>query len=138
VLRRKILKESEIDGRPVWIDINEDEIRTGDRIKIRLEIEASQAIDYVQLRDYRPSSMEPDQSLSGFRWGGGVSWYQTFTDQYFDFYISHLPKGFSFFEYDLYTEQSGSFSKGYAEIQSHYAPEYMARSEGGRINIKID
>ncbi len=137
-VRRIILIETDHDGQMRWAPISERDIKAGQRIRIRLEVEASQAVDYVQLRDYPPAAFEPDKSLSGYRWGNGAAWYQATGDQFTDFYIPHLPKGFSFFEYMLYAEQTGGFSSGYAEIQSQYATEFMGRSEGSRIRVIKD
>ena len=134
-IKRIMLVESLDEGIKRWIPVNNKEIMTGQRVKVRLQIEASQPIDYVQLRDYRASALEPDKSLSGYHWMPGLSWYQVNADQYTEFYIPALPAGTSFIEYDLYVEQAGDFSKGYSEIQSQYAPEYLARSQGGRIKI---
>ena len=136
LIRRIFLVEKEQNGQKGWLATSGEDLEVGSRIKIRLEIEASQAVDYVQIRDYRPAPFEPDKSLSGYHWGRGISWYQNQGDLYTDFYIHRLPKGFSFFEYDFYVEQKGDFSKGYTEIQSQYAPEFMARSAGGRIIVR--
>ena len=132
---RTVLVESLEEDVKRWTRIENSSINTGQKVKVRLEIEASQPIDYVQLRDYRASSFEPDKSLSGYRWRPGLSWYQVQADEYTDFYIPQLPKGTSFLEYELYAEQAGDFNQGYSEIQSQYAPEYMARSGGGRIKV---
>jgi len=133
-IRRIFLAEEIKDGTIQWVPTSGGLV-TGQKIKIRLEVEATQAVDYVQIRDFRPSSLEPDKSLSGYRWSRGISWYQSQGDLYTDFYIHRLPKGFSYFEYDLYVEQEGEYSRGYSEIQSQYAPEFMARSAGGRVGV---
>jgi len=39
-------------------------------------------------------------------------------------------------EYTLVAMQSGSFGHGYCEIQSYYAPEFSARSQSLRIEVK--
>jgi len=72
-VRRTIMMEIGDESQIQWIPIEAREIKAGQRIRIRLEVEASQAVDYVQLRDYRPAAFEPDKSLSGYRWGHGAA-----------------------------------------------------------------
>jgi hypothetical protein len=38
-------------------------------------------------------------------------------------------------EYELKAEISGSYSNGFADIMSMYAPEFGSHSEGMRVNI---
>jgi hypothetical protein len=49
--------------------------------------------------------------------------------------LSWLPKGTWVFEYPLFVTHTGDFAAGISTIQSMYAPEFNAHSEGKRISV---
>ena len=114
----------------------ESPIKVGDIVTVRLEISADRDMDYVHLKDMRASGFEPTNVLSGYRWKGEFGYYEETRDASTNFFISRLRKGSYVFEYELRANVSGQFSNGITTMQSMYAPELSAHSEGIRVEIK--
>lgn len=53
-----------------------------------------------------------------------------------NFFVDYLPTGEYTLEYDQRATQTGYFSAGLATIQSMYAPEFGAQSEGIKLQIQ--
>ncbi|MFG0589621.1 alpha-2-macroglobulin [Myroides odoratimimus] len=114
----------------------ESPIKVGDVVTVRLEISTDRNMDYVHLKDMRASGFEPTNVLSGYRWKGELGYYEETRDASTNFFISRLRKGSYVFEYELRANVSGQFSNGITTMQSMYAPELSAHSEGIRVEIK--
>jgi hypothetical protein len=86
----------------------------------------------------RSASFEPVNVLSGYRYQGGLGYYEATRDAAVNFYFDHLRKGTYVFEYPLMVTQAGEFSNGITSIQCLYAPEFGAHSEGARVRVERD
>ena len=73
-------------------------------------------------------------SLDGSNYGLG--YYETTKDASTNFFFNYLRKGTYVFEYPLFVTHAGNFSNGITTIQSMYAPEFTAHSEGVRITVE--
>ena len=92
-------------------------------------------MEYVHLKVMRAAGLEPVNQLSGYRYLGGLAFYESPRDQATDFFIPTLNKGTYVLEYELRASFKGQFSDGIASIQSMYAPEFSAHGEGVRLQI---
>jgi hypothetical protein len=81
----------------------------------------------------RASALEPVNVLSGYRWQGGLGYYESTRDASTNFFFNALQKGTYVFEYLLFVTHEGDFSNGITTIQCMYAPEFTAHSEGVRL-----
>lgn len=136
-LEKKLFVETNTDRGPVLKPLTEGEsFKIGDKIKVRIELRVDRDMEYVHMKDMRASGLEPVNVLSGYRWQGGLGYYETTKDASTNFFFSNLRKGTYVFEYSLFASQAGNFSNGVTTIQSMYAPEFSAHSEGIRINIE--
>ena len=125
------------DRGPVLTPVEEGEpLKVGDKVTVRIELHADRDMEYVHLKDLRASALEPVDVISGYRWQGGLGYYQTMKDVSANFFIGYLRKGTYVFEYSLFVAHSGNFSNGITTIQSMYAPEFSAHSEGVRIAVE--
>lgn len=116
-----------------------DEVNTiniGDLVTVRLEIKPSQDLEFIHLKDLRPSGLEPIDVLSEYKWREGVGYYHSTRDVATHFFFDKLPKGTYVFEYNLRANNMGNFSNGIATIQSMYAPEFSSHSTGKRVEIR--
>lgn len=114
-----------------------DRLESGDRIKVRLTIEALNHYEYLVIEDMKAAGMEPTELQSGWAWGGGgVSSHREFRDEKTAFFISHMPQGRYELEYELRAEVPGIFSAMPTQIHAMYVPEIRANSEGARITIE--
>ncbi|MGC4036781.1 MAG: alpha-2-macroglobulin family protein [Chitinophagaceae bacterium] len=136
-LEKKLFIETNTDHGPVLTPINEgDAIKVGDKIKVRIELRVDRDMEYVHMKDMRASCFEPVNVLSGYKWQGGLGYYESTKDASTNFFISNLNKGTYVFEYNLFATHKGNFSNGVTSIQCMYAPEFTSHSEGIRVNVE--
>jgi len=114
----------------------EENLSVGDKIRVRLVLVADRDFDFVHMKDYRASCLEPTVVFSRVCWQDGLSYYENTRDLASHFFFDHLPKGSYVFEYDLWVRQSGNFSAGLAQVECMYAPEYQAHTQTGRIYVE--
>jgi uncharacterized protein YfaS (alpha-2-macroglobulin family) len=112
------------------------QLKTGDKVVVRLEITVDREMEYVHLKDGRAACMEPVNVLSGYRWKGGLGYYESTKDASSNFFFDYLPKGKHVLEYPVFITGKGDYSNGLATIQCMYAPEFNAHSAGGRVVVK--
>jgi hypothetical protein len=110
-------------------------LKTGDKVRVRIVLKVDRDMEYVHLKDMRASCLEPIDVLSEFKWQGGLGYYESTKDASTNFFFSWLPKGTYQFEYKLFVTNNGSFSNGIANIQCMYAPEFTAHSKSQRLNV---
>jgi len=136
-LQRSYYIQKQTDKGPelVAVDINHQP-KTGDVLKVVVNLKADRDFDYIQLKDMRPSGTEPMNALSEYKYQDGLYYYQVTKDVATNFFISYLPKGSYVFEYSLRVVQPGNFATGITSVQCMYAPEFNANSEGFRIEFK--
>lgn len=114
----------------------DNKLIVGQQITVRIELRTDRNLEYVHLKDMRASAFEPVNTLSGYRWNGGLGYYENTRDAATNFFFGYLPKGTWVFEYPLVVSQKGEFSNGVTSVQCMYAPEFAAHSEGIRVIIK--
>ena len=136
-LDKKLFVETNTDRGPVLTPIKEGAtLKVGDKIKVRVELRVDRDMEYVHMKDMRASTMEPVNVLSSYKWQGGLGYYETTRDASTNFFFSYLRKGTYVFEYQLFVTNKGNFSNGITTIQSLYAPEFSAHSEGVRVSVE--
>ncbi|NLX29752.1 MAG: hypothetical protein GXY59_12350 [Bacteroidales bacterium] len=111
-------------------------LSVGDKVVVRVILKTDRDMEYVHLKDMRASAFEPVNVLSGYRWQGGLGYYESTLDVATHFFIGYLPKGSYVLEYRLHAAQKGEFSNGITTVQCMYAPEFAAHSEGIRVTVK--
>ncbi len=111
-------------------------IKIGDLVVVRLVIKTDKDMEYIHLKDMRAAGFEPVNVLSSYKWQNGVGYYESTRDAATNFFISYLPKGTYVFEYKVRANNAGNFSNGITTLQNMYAPEMSAHSEGTRVTIK--
>ncbi|MEX0636420.1 MAG: alpha-2-macroglobulin, partial [Ferruginibacter sp.] len=136
-LQKKLFKESNTEKGAVLSEIKEGDImKVGDKIKIRIELKVDRNMEYIHMKDMRAAALEPLNVLSGYKWQGGLGYYESTKDASTNFFFGLLPRGTYVFEYELFASHAGNFSNGITSIQCMYAPEFTSHSEGVRINIE--
>lgn len=136
-LSKKLFVETNTARGPVLTPVNDgDNLKVGDKIKVRVELRLDRDMEYVQMKDMRASALEPVDVISGYHWQGGLGYYQVTKDASTNFFFDRLSKGTYVFEYNLFVTHAGNFSNGITTIQCMYAPEFTAHSEGVRINVE--
>ncbi|MFC4263540.1 alpha-2-macroglobulin [Ferruginibacter yonginensis] len=119
---------------PVLTPISEgDELKIGDKVVVKITLKTDRDLEYVHMKDLRAACMEPLNTLSSYKWQGGLGYYETTKDASTNFFFSNIPKGMYVFEYSLFVTAAGNFSNGITTIQCMYAPEFTSNSEGVRV-----
>jgi uncharacterized protein YfaS (alpha-2-macroglobulin family) len=135
-IEKALFKEQNTSSGPVITPVNDkDQIEAGDKIIVRIEIRVDRDMEYVHMKDMRASAFEPVNVISGYRFQGGLGYYESTLDASTNFFFDYLPKGTYVFEYPLIASQKGDFSNGITSIQCMYAPEFTSHSEGIRIVV---
>ena len=136
-LTKQLFVEKNTDHGPVLEPITENAVlHIGDKVKVRIELRADRDMEYVHLKDMRGSCMEPVDVLSGYKWQGGLGYYETTKDASTNFFFDRVRRGTYVFEYPLFVMATGSFSNGITTVQCMYAPEFTAHSEETRVNVE--
>lgn len=111
-------------------------VNVGDELVVRIELRVDRDMEYVHLKDQRPSGVEPVNVLSGCRFQDGLAYYESTRDTASHFFIHYLPKGTYVFEYPVRVQLKGKYQSGIASIQCMYAPEFNSHSESILIEAK--
>ncbi len=136
-IKKKLFKEKNTDKGKVLTPVNENDVmKVGDKVVIRLELRSDRDMEYLHLKDARAATMEPENVLSSYKWQDGLGYYEATKDASTNFFISYLQKGTYVFEYPVYITHTGNFSTGTANIQCMYAPEFTSHSEGMKVRIE--
>ena len=104
--------------------------------EVRLSVRARHAAEYVHLRDPRFAGLEPGVAVSRYKWDLGIAWYEEVRDSGTNFFFEWLPAGEYTFKYRLRANLAGTFRVGPAQVQSMYAPEFVAYSSGAALEIE--
>ena len=136
-LRKQLYIERNTDRGPVLEEITPNNpLKVGDKVKVRIELRVDRDMEYVHLKDMRAACFEPTNVLSGYRYQGGLGYYESTRDVATNFFFDYLRKGTYVFEYPVFVAQVGDFSNGISTIQCMYAPEFSSHSEGIRVKVE--
>jgi molybdopterin converting factor small subunit len=108
------------------------QLKTGDRIKVRITIETTRDLDFVQVVDHRAACMEPVRQLSGYQQGAYVSPKDAATH----YFYYGLAKGKHVIETEYYIDRAGCYETGTCSVGCAYAPEYRATAPSQTLNIE--
>jgi hypothetical protein len=135
ISRQLFLEENTPTG-PVLKPVADGQaLKRGDRLKVRIEIKADRAMEFVHLKDMRAAGLEPVNVISAYRWQGGLGYYESTKDLATHFFVDYLPRGTFVFEYPLVVSLRGNMGNGISSIQCMYAPEFSSHSKGLRVKV---
>ncbi|MDX1905029.1 MAG: alpha-2-macroglobulin family protein, partial [Thermonemataceae bacterium] len=135
-IKKDLFLEKDSDKGKILVPITENNpIKVGDLVKVRVEIRVDRDMEYVHLKDMRAAGFEPTNVLSSYKYQDGLYYYENTKDMATNFFISYLPKGTYVFEYPLRASLKGNYSNGITTIQCMYAPEFTSHSAGIRVKI---
>jgi uncharacterized protein YfaS (alpha-2-macroglobulin family) len=124
------------------------ELKPGDRIHVRLVLEAKNNYEYLVIEDRKAAGLEAIQIQSGkpayarkrladgnFT-GRQTQMYQELRDRHVAFFITYLDEGFHEINYMLRAETPGIFSALPATTEAMYVPEIKANSTSRQFLIR--
>ena len=136
-IKKELFLEENSDRGKVLKPITDGQaLKRGDKVKVRIEIRVDRPMEFVHLKDMRAAGFEPVNVLSGFRWQGGLGYYESTRDLATHFFIDYLPRGTYVFEYPLVVSLRGDMSNGITTMQCMYAPEFNSHSKGIRVKVE--
>ena len=107
-------------------------LKVGDRVRIRITIEADRDYDFVQVQDKRAACLEPVKQLSGYHQGS----YCTPRDYSTNYYFDILSKGKHVIESEYYIDRPGTYETGTCTVQCAYAPEFRGTTKSQTLIVK--
>jgi uncharacterized protein YfaS (alpha-2-macroglobulin family) len=135
-LKKQLFLQQNTDNGPVITPIDDNNVlKVGDLVKVRIELRVDRTMEYIHLKDMRGACFEPVETLSTYKYQDGLYYYESPRDLATNFFMGYLPKGTYVFEYPLRVSQKGDFSNGITTIQCMYAPEFSSHSEGIRVKV---
>lgn len=111
------------------------DIKPGMKVRVQLTVTSGRAIDYAVITDEQAGCLAPVNQISGYDWQGEVGYYREVRQGQTNFFISRLPKGEFYVEYDCWAEGDGSYALGIATLQSLYYPMLSAHSAGALLRV---
>lgn len=112
--------------------VNVADLKVGDKIKVRLIIEATRDYDFVQIVDKRPACLEPINQTSD----DGFGFYCSPRDNQTNYYLDKMAKGTHIIETEYYVDRAGTYTSGTCSVQSAYAPEFSSQSGIYTLNVR--
>lgn len=109
------------------------EVKVGEVVVSRLTVVCDRYLEYVHIKDMRPSAFEPREQLSGPQHEDGLYFYRANSDASVNIFFPHMPKGTFVFEYAMNVAQAGQFSVGITDLQCMYAPEFKVHTGGKAV-----
>jgi hypothetical protein len=136
-IKKQVLLTEQGDQGPKLIALNGTrKLKAGDKLTIRIELRTDRYVDYVHMKDLRASGLEPTETLSGYKYQGGLGYYQSIRDASTNFFFDRIAPGTYVFEYTLRVTHAGDFSNGITTAMCMYAPEFSNHSEGVRVKVE--
>ena len=112
-----------------------DVVAVGDQVEVQLTINTRSQFEYVHLKDPKPAGFEAEELRSGWKWDQ-LSRYEEPRDSLTNFFMDRVPHGEYILRYRLRPTTPGSYRLGAAVLQSMYAPEMSAHSDGFSIRVR--
>ncbi|OYQ35704.1 hypothetical protein CHU92_10540 [Flavobacterium cyanobacteriorum] len=124
-------------SREELVRLKENEtLKIGTLVTIRLIITIKEDVEYVHLKDLRAAAFEPVDVISKYEYNGGLGFYRSTRDAATHFFFDRISRGTYVLEYEVRVNNAGEFSNGITTIQSMYAPEFSGHTAGIRIKTE--
>lgn len=113
------------------LKLRANSMTVGQRIRVRITIETTRDLDFVQVVDRRAACMEPVNQLSGHHHGA----YCSPKDNATHYFYRGLPKGKHFLETEYYINRAGVYETGTCTVGCAYAPEFRATAPSMELRV---
>lgn len=123
------------EGKTEWQLLTSEALHVGDRIRMRLRVQADRDMDFLQIRCQHAACMEPVNQLSGYQDLGGRGGYLAHHDAESDLFFDWFMKGSATVDLEFYVTRTGRYNQGIATLQSAYAPAFTAHSAGSAVRV---
>ena len=124
-----------IEGNTVRPLKENETVKIGSKIQVRLTIKAEHNFDFVTVQDKKPAAFDTEKLLSGWVWDG-LPRYEDLQLAQTNFFMDRVPVGTYELKYILRPTAEGVFNVGSSVMQSMFAPEISAHS--GSFIIRVE
>jgi len=136
-LNKQIFVEKNSDKGIILLPIKEvANLQVGDKIKVRLQIQANQDIEYLDLKDQRAACLVTIGAKNRYQSKGSWGYFQSNGEASTHFFIDRLSKGRYVIEFEQLVIHPGNFSNGISSIQSMNSPEFISYSDEFRMVVE--
>jgi uncharacterized protein YfaS (alpha-2-macroglobulin family) len=115
--------------------VSGSKVAVGDQIEVQIKINTKSGFEYLHLKDPKAAGFEAEALLSGWKYDP-LWYYEEPRDSLTNFFFSRLPHGEYVLRYRLRPTKKGRYRVGAAVVQSMYAPEMSAHSDGFIIVVE--
>lgn len=124
-----------IEGNTVRALKENETVKVGSKIEVRLTVQAEHNFDFVLIQDRKPAAFDTEKLLSGWVWEG-LTRYEDLQLAQTNFFMDYIPVGTYELKYILRPTAEGVFNVGAGVIQSMFAPEVSAHSNSFIIKVE--
>ncbi len=107
-----------------------ERVLAGDRVLVRIEVDAPRDLEYVLIEDPLPAGFDVLEETAT----GAFDWQERRDDRQV-FFCSRLPKGPAVFQYVLQATHWGRFTALGTKAHAMYLPEVHARGAGASLEV---
>ena len=112
-----------------------DSVRSGDRLRVRLHVEADHDVDFLMVDDPRIAGAEPMEQLSGRFHSGSLHGHREIRDARTVFFVDTIREGEHVIEYEVVAESPGAFHVAPTRALGMYLPDVAGHSARTTIAI---
>lgn len=135
-IRREFYIERIEKGKAVRYPLQEVTAKVGDHLISRIVVKTDRDMEFIQIKDARLACTEPANSISGYKYQGGIGYYEVPLDASTEYFCDRMNKGTYIFENTSYIDRTGTYISGLASVQCAYAPEFVSRTEPIKITVR--
>lgn len=106
-------------------------LRVGDKVTVRITIQADRDYDFVEVTDKRAACLEPTNQLSGYRQG----YYVTPRDSHTSYFFDKMSKGKHVIETTYYIDRAGDYQSGQCKATCAYCPSFAGHTTGATLHV---
>jgi len=136
-LTKQIFVEKKSDKGIILSPIKEvANLQVGDKIKVRLQIQANRDLEYLELKDQRAACLVTIGTKNKYQSKGSWGYFQSNGEASTHYFIDRLSKGIYVIEFEQLVIHPGNFSNGISSIQSMYSPSSVSYSDEIRMVVE--
>lgn len=113
-----------------------DEVKSGDLLDIRLDIDSKNDYEYIVIEDRKGAGLEPIGTRSGYQWfrDGGYA-YVEYREKHVAIFLRVLSRGAKSLTYRVRAETPGRYHVLPTTIRAMYAPRLKGNSDELRLGV---
>lgn len=136
---RRVVPGASDDAGNVPSEPTNNQLKAGDRVRVRLTLDAPRDVSYVLIEDAFPAGCEvTERGNAGETIDDWDAWWSStdVRDDRVAFFARHLKRGRHVIEYNLRAQTPGNYRVLPSMLQAMYAPDVRAESDAARVSVR--